>query len=132
MQLLDARLKEQLNEGAINQRKKIPPIPPRISRIIKRFVKDSKQLLQDNIIEEYLFGSYANNTYTSVSDIDILIVVNNFSPEIRRKMSGLASEYSLEYNVLISPIIKDSQVWNKNKEFHTLFYQEIREHGISL
>jgi predicted nucleotidyltransferase len=110
----------------------IPHIPPHISRIIKRFVKDSKQILQENVIAEYLFGSYATNSYTPHSDVDILIVVNTFTPEIRRKISGLASEYSLEYNIYISPIIKDSQVWNKNMQFHTLFYQEITQHGIPL
>lgn len=111
---------------------KIPYIPPHISRIIKRFVKDTKQILQENVIAEYLFGSYATNSYTPRSDIDILIVVNTFTPEIRRQMSGLASEYSLEYDIYISPIIKDFQVWNKNMQFHTLFYQEVTQHGIPL
>ena len=109
-----------------------PQIPPHIFKIIQQFVKDSRQILQENVIAEYLFGSYATDTYSPFSDIDILIVVNTFSPEIRRQMSGLASEYSLEYDVYISPIIKDSQVWNKNKEYHTLFYQEVTQHGIRL
>ena len=116
----------------ISLRKKVPHIPPYISRIIKRFVKDTKQILQENVIAEYLFGSYATNTYTPRSDIDILIVVNTFTPEIRRQMSELASEYSLEYDVYISPILKDSQVWNKNMQFQTLFYQEVTQHGIRL
>lgn len=112
--------------------KTAPHIPPHISRIIKRFVKETKHILKDNVIAEYLFGSFATNTYTSISDIDILIVVNTFSPEIRRRMSGLASEYSLEYDVYISPIIKDYQVWNKNKKYNTLFYQEVTQNGILL
>jgi len=111
---------------------KISHIPPHISTIIKNFAKDSKKILRENIVEEYLFGSYANNTYTSLSDIDILIIVNTFTPEIRRLMSGLASDYSLEYDVYISPIIKDSDVWNKNIQFHTLFYQEVIQNGIRL
>lgn len=113
-------------------RKRVPHIPPHISGIIRRFVKDTNRLLQKNIIAKYLFGSYATNTYTPLSDIDILIVVNTFSPEIRRQMSGLASEYSLEYDVYISPIIKDLQVWNKNMQYQTLFYQEVTKHGIRL
>jgi uncharacterized protein len=115
-----------------NLGKKAPHIPPHISGIIRKFVEDTRKILQENIIDEYLFGSYATNTYTPISDIDILIIVNNFTPEIRRMMSGLASEYSLEYDVYISPVIKDFQVWNKNMQFHTLFYQEVTEHGIRL
>lgn len=113
-------------------RKIAPHIPLHILRIIRRFARDTKHILQENVIAEYLFGSYATNTYTMLSDIDILIVVNSFTPEIRRQMSGLASEYSLEYDVYISPIIKDYQVWNKNKQYHTLFYQEVTQHGILL
>jgi predicted nucleotidyltransferase len=113
-------------------RKIAPHIPPHILKIIQRFARDTKHILQENVIAEYLFGSYATNTYTPLSDIDILIVVNRFTPEIRREMSGLASEYSLEYDVYISPIIKDYQVWNKNKQYHTLFYQEVTRHGIRL
>ena len=113
-------------------RKRIPHIPLHISRIIRKFVRDSKQILQENIIAEYLFGSYATNTYTSLSDIDILIIVNTFTPGIRRQISELASEYSLEYDVYISPIIKDFQVWNKNEYYYTLFYQEVTRNGIRL
>lgn len=115
-----------------NPRKTVPHIPPHVFRIIQRFVKDSKQILQENVVAEYLFGSYATNTYTPVSDIDILFVVKTFTREIRRQMSGLASEYSLEYDVYISPIIKDCQVWDKNKRYQTLFYQEVTQHGIQL
>jgi predicted nucleotidyltransferase len=112
--------------------KRAPHISPHISRIIQRFVKDTDRLLQENVIAKYLFGSYATNTYTPHSDIDILIIVNTFNPGIRRQMSGLASEYSLEYDIYISPIIKDFQVWNKNMQFHTLFFQEVTQHGIQL
>jgi DNA polymerase sigma len=107
-------------------------IPSNISKIIRQFAKDSKHILQENVIAEYLFGSYATNTFKPLSDIDILILVNTFTPEIRRQMSGLASDYSLKFGVCISPIIKDSQVWNKNMQFHTLFYQEVTQHGIQL
>lgn len=113
-------------------RKRIPHIPHHILSIIQGFARDSKHILKENVIAEYLFGSYATNTYTPLSDIDILIVVNSFTPEIRRQMSGLASDYSLEYDVYISPIIKDYQVWNKNKQYYTLFYQEVTQHGILL
>ena len=112
--------------------KRVPHIPPHISQIIRRFVKDANRILQDNVVEEYLFGSYSTNTYTPLSDIDILFIVNTFTPEIRKQISWLASDYSLEYDVFISPIIKDSEVWDKNRRFHTLFYQEVSQNGISL
>lgn len=105
---------------------------PQMSRIIRDFARDTKHLLKKNVISEYLFGSYATNKQTSLSDIDILVIVKDYTPEQQWEMSGLASEYSLKYDVCISPILQDIRVWEKNRRYHTLFYQEVSEHGIKL
>ncbi len=131
-QRLAQKNKEPLRPLKKSQHSLASHIPSDISRIIRQFAVDSKQILQENVIAEYLFGSYATNTFRPLSDIDILILVDAFTPEIRRQMSGLASDYSLQFGVCISPIIKDSKVWNKNMQFHTLFYQEVTQHGIQL
>jgi len=110
----------------------ISHIPDDISMIIKKFADDSKKLLRGHVIGEYLFGSYATNKYSQLSDIDILIIVDKLTPELRWQMSGLASDYSLEYDIYISPIIKDKQVWMNNQKYNTLFYQEVVQNGISL
>lgn len=110
----------------------ISHIPHDISKIIQQFANETKQMLSGHIIGEYLFGSYATNKYSPLSDIDILIIVDKLTPEIRRRMSGLASDYSLEYDVCISPIIKDEQVWKSNQRYDTLFYQEVIQNGILL
>ncbi len=107
-------------------------IPDHIASIIQQFAQDAKTLLRENLLAEYLFGSYAKNTYTSLSDIDILFLVKTLTPETRRQLSGLASEYSLEYDVYISPIIKDRQVWGKNQQYRTLFFQEVTQYGVAL
>ena len=112
--------------------KRSSKIPEHIRSIIQQFANESKSVLQDHLIAEYLFGSYAMETYTSESDIDILILVDQFTPEMRRQMSKLASEYSLNYNVYISPIIKDRQVWAQNQRYNTLFYQDVMHYGIAL
>ncbi len=40
----------------------ISRIPHDISRIIHKFINDSKQLLRGHVIGEYLFGSYATDS----------------------------------------------------------------------
>lgn len=101
-------MKQDISQTSQAQKRQLPSfIPGHIASIIQQFAKDAKTLLHENLIAEYLFGSYAKNVYTSLSDIDILFLVKTFTPEIRRQLSGLASEYSLEYDVYISPIIKD-------------------------
>jgi predicted nucleotidyltransferase len=104
----------------------------RVSNIIKDFINDTEKILKDNLVKEYLFGSYAKNTQDEFSDIDILIIVKHFNPKLRKEISSLSSSYSLNQNVIISPVIKDLNVWEKNKKYNTLFYTEIEKYGISL
>ena len=103
-----------------------------IKKIIDDFIHDTRNLLRENLVEEYLFGSYSNTTQTNLSDIDILIVVKKNEPEIRKQMSVLSSDYSLNRDVVISPIIKDIDIWEKNKRYNTQFYQEIEKYGVKL
>ena len=107
-------------------------IQPQIAQMIRSFANDTKQLLHENIRAEYLFGSYATNRQTPQSDIDILIIVNRFTPDLQRQVSGLAADYSLKYNLYISPIVQDISAWEKNQYYHTLFYQDIIQQGIRL
>ncbi|MDE5790752.1 MAG: nucleotidyltransferase domain-containing protein [Muribaculaceae bacterium] len=71
-----------------------------------------------NIKDLYLYGSYSKNTYTSESDIDIAVVVDNLSEDyfndtpllwkIRRKISNLIEPVLLtpdSENPLYSDII---------------------------
>ena len=100
--------------------------------IVLDFVKDSRAVLQDNLIDQYLFGSYAKNNQTPDSDIDILLIVRSINPNVRKKISALSSDYSLERGVLISPVIKDLATWGKNKQHNTLFYKEVTQFGEKL
>ena len=108
------------------------PIQPHIAQMIRRFANDTKQLLHENMIAEYLFGSYATHTETPLSDIDILIIVKHATPELQWQMGGLASDYSLQYDRCFSPLLQDLQAWEKNQRYQTLFYKEVMQHGVRL
>ena len=89
-------------------------------------------MLGDNLVEEYLFGSYARNEQTELSDIDILIIVKKFDAKIRREISSLSSIFSLEREVIISPVIKDIEVWKRKPEIRYALFTEIERTGIKL
>jgi len=116
----------------VHQKRLSETLDSQMSQIIQDFVRDTKYLLKDNIVAEYLFGSYTRHTQTALSDIDILIIVKQTTPAIQWEMGGLASDYSLKYDVCISPLVHDLRVWKKNQQYHTLFYQEIMQYGIPL
>jgi uncharacterized protein len=101
-------------------------------KIVKEFIDDTKKILKKNIIKKYLFGSYAKNQQNEWSDIDVLIIVKQLDNKIRKEISSLSSDYSINKDILISPILKDIDVWEKNKAHNTLFYKEIEKYGIEL
>ena len=103
-----------------------------IEQIIKKFSDDTQQMLRDNLVAEYLFGSLARNETSEYSDIDILIIVKQLDHQIRKRLSELSSEYCVNHGVYISPIVKDTKIWEKNKTHKTLFYEEIERDGVRL
>jgi len=103
-----------------------------IENIIKSFSDETKMILRDNLVAEYLFGSVARNEAEEFSDIDILIIVKHFDYQLRRELSKLSSEYSLSHGVCISPIVKDKKTWEQNEFYQTLFYQEIQRDSVRL
>jgi len=121
-----------MKAGKTQATETLAALSPQVSGLIRRFASDTKHLLRENIVVEYLFGSYATQTQTPLSDIDILIVVNQYSRDLQWKLAGLASEYSLEYDVCFSPLLQDKRSWEKHQQYQTLFYQEVTGHGVAL
>lgn len=103
-----------------------------MNKIIRNFSAEVRNLMKANLVCQYLFGSTAKGTADSESDVDVLIIVKKLSYEQRKALSILASEYSLNYGIHISPIVKEAKVWEKNRCYQTLFYQEIERDGILL
>jgi len=87
------------------------------------------QIYGDKLKAVYLFGSYARGDARSDSDVDIMIVLNNYKSygkEIDRT-GGLISSLSLEYNVSISRVIMKESQW---KVSDTPLLRNIRMDGI--
>jgi len=103
-----------------------------IGNIVRSFSDETKRILSDNLVAEYLFGSVTRDEADESSDIDILVIVKRFDYQIRRELSRLSSEYSIRHGVCISPIIKDVGTWERNKFCETLFYRKIQQGGIRL
>jgi predicted nucleotidyltransferase len=83
----------------------------------------------DKLKAVYLYGSYARGEARSDSDIDVMIVLNNYrsyGKEIDRT-GKLASKLSLEYGISISRVVMKDTQWKKSD---TPLLRNIRTDGV--
>lgn len=84
------------------------------------------------IKEIILFGSKVKGSGEKDSDIDILIVLEHLSWEIKKSISELAAEENLKHNMLISTVRYDEAAWENPIVKASPFGKSVREDGIWL
>ena len=85
-----------------------------------------------NALEQIiLYGSAAKGTHTEESDIDIAVILRPYTEEMHDKMIDYTVDLELEYNVILSVLLIDS---NQFKEWETVlpFYKNVQKDGIKL
>lgn len=99
---------------------------------VLEFVKILRQRYGSMIKEIILFGSKVRGNDNKYSDIDILIVLDNLTWEIKKTISELAARENLKHNVLISTIRYDADTWNDPVIKFSPFGKTVREEGVRL
>lgn len=101
----------------------------KIKILVRNFIKTVKIKLSNEIISIFIFGSRVKNNYRKDSDLDILFITKHRNYKIREILSEIASEFSIESGIYISPIIESKETWTLNKKYQTAFYNEIIKYG---
>lgn len=81
-----------------------------------------------------LYGSYARGEETSESDIDVMALVDMSREELasyRRAVSDFSSTLDLQYGVLLSIKLQDTETFNRYANTLPFFQNVVRE-GISV
>jgi predicted nucleotidyltransferase len=79
-----------------------------------------------------LFGSCAREDYDYESDIDLLVLLDvnpDKLPEARSKMRPIADKLDLQYDVIISSVFQNYDVFQEYKEVSG-FYKNIEKEGL--
>jgi len=90
-------------------------MPADVKRLLTKLKNGLTELYGDRLKAVYLFGSYARGDYDESSDLDVMIVLDNYRSyweELIRSVE-LASDLSLEHNVTISRTIMPEEQWKK-------------------
>ncbi len=85
-----------------------------------------------NVLEQIiLFGSTAKGTQTDESDVDIAVIVRQYTKTMHDKMIEFTVDLELEYNKVLSVLLID---YDNFKEWeHILpFYKNVKKDGITL
>lgn len=104
-------------------------VPLRIRKLMKELKEGLVGIYADRLKGVYIYGSYARGEERPDSDIDVMIVLDNYQSygkEIDRT-GELISELSLEYSISISRVIMKEKQW---KESDTPLLRNIRMDGV--
>lgn len=89
----------------------------KIKKLLKEFKAGLTRIYGGQLDAVYLYGSYARGENKEGSDLDVLVVLNDFqrrAAEIRR-ISELIGDLSLDFEVTVSPLFMRESEWKSNK-----------------
>lgn len=89
----------------------------KIKKLLKEFKKGLTRIYGEQLEAVYLYGSYARGDAYKDSDLDVLVVLNDFqrrAAEIRR-VSELLGDLSVNYEITVSPMFMRDNEWVANK-----------------
>lgn len=79
-----------------------------------------------------LFGSVARGDFTADSDIDILVVANDFEPDFKWGVWGLGSEVSLDHDMLFNLHVYPRSLWQTLQADGRRIHRDVEREGIDL
>ena len=109
----------------------------KLDTIVNEVSERVQEILSDKLKKIILYGSYARGDYEQYSDIDIMVLADireddeDERMDIRNKMVRISSDLGLEYDVLISIIVKNHDFFYSWIDVLP-FYRNVLKDGILL
>jgi predicted nucleotidyltransferase len=99
---------------------------------ISEYIRQLCDRYPERILSVTLFGSKARGDADVESDIDLLVLVEQESNSFRSELWRLASDVSLEHNVVLSIRVYSQARWAESRRIRLPLYRAIVADGISL
>ena len=105
---------------------------PKERAAITAYLDHLRGRFSERVLAVTLFGSKARGDAEAESDLDLLVLVDVETPEFRAKLWQIASDISLDYNVVLSPRVVGLARWRQMREMRLPLYRDIVADGIAL
>jgi uncharacterized protein len=103
---------------------------PSEAKALRAFVTRLQHSFPRQVLQVSLFGSKARGESHADSDVDVLIIVSHDDRSLRRDIIDIASDLSLEYDVLLSPRVISEQRWKTRQGFRV--YKNIARDAVPI
>ena len=99
---------------------------------LRKFANLLRQSYGNLVLSMRLFGSKARGDYEPYSDLDVLVLVREGDWRLTREICLLASDVSLEHDVLVSPRVVTRERWGHLEKYGYSIIRSVEREGIPL
>jgi len=97
---------------------------------ITRYAAAIRERFPQRILSLTLFGSKARGDADSESDIDLLVLVDKEDRRFRSELWRIASDLSLEYNIVLSVRVFAETRWAETQRIRPPLYRAVLADGV--
>lgn len=105
-------------------------LQPNERAALQAFIRQILDVYPQQVVQASLFGSKARGDSDPDSDIDVLVILREEEGALRSQILTTASRISLDYDVLLNPILIGESRYQRQQGF--TFYQNAAREAIHL
>lgn len=98
--------------------------------VVQAFASEAKRRIGRQLREITLFGSRARGDAQPTSDYDVLVVVDEKTPEIRSELLSIEVEILDRYEALVASVLRSGDEWQRSRAYPLA--KNIEREGIRL